>query len=439
LPAALDIPLGGRVQLAATVLPAGATNKNVAWTTSNGNATLSSTTGLAVTVAGAFLGTTAVTVTTADGNRTATCTVTVGRMVSATIAATYHSLTIRADGSLWAWGSNRNGQLGLGDTTDRNTSVRVGAANDWAIVSANGLTDGHSLAIRADGSLWVWGHNGYGQLGLGDTTDRDTPIRVGADADWVAVSTGISHHTMAIKADGSLWAWGENRVGALGLGDSGPMTARSAPVRVGAESDWAAVSVSRDSSVAIKANGQLWAWGFNGYGQLGLGDNTDRNVPVRVGADSDWAAVSGGLYHTLALKGDGSLWAWGDNQIGQLGLDDNIHRYVPVRVGAESDWVAVSAGYGCSFAIKTDGSLWAWGNNSNRDGTNTERRTPVRVGADSDWAAVSAGINHTLALKGDGSLWGWGADSFRFGLGNTAPQNYAVPTLIGSGFCTSAD
>ena len=244
-------------------------------------------------------------------------------------AGSYHTLAIKADGSLWAWGRNSDGELGLGDDNDRNVPTRVGTDSNWAAVSAGlSYSWSHTLALKTDGSLWAWGDNSCGQLGLGtsDYDDHPTPTRVGADNNWKAVSAGGAR-SLAIKADGSLWAWGRNDGGSLGLGDAN--SNRNTPTRVGSDSNWAAVSAGGSDSLAVKNDGSLWAWGGNYYGELGLGDTTNnRDVPTRVGADSNWAAVSVVGWHTLAIKTDGSLWAWGRNGDGQLGIgtrDDDPH------------------------------------------------------------------------------------------------------------------
>ena len=203
--------------------------------------------------------------------------------------------------------------------------------------------------------------------------------------DWAAVSAG-SNRTVAIRTDGTLWAWGSNNSGQLG---NGTKTRRSDPIQVGSAKNWATVSAGDGYTVALRTNGTLWAWGSNHSGQLGDGTKTDRSVPVQVGPDRDWAAVSAGDGYTVALKTDGTLWAWGRNDSGQLGDGTNTDRSVPVQVGSDRDWAAASAGRiiknGFTVAVKKDGTLWAWGSNDSGqlgDGTKPSpdsRGTPVQV------------------------------------------------------------
>jgi alpha-tubulin suppressor-like RCC1 family protein len=189
-------------------------------------------------------------------------------------------LALKKDGTLWACGSNIYGSLGLGDTADRHSFTEVSSAHDWAHVSA-GI--GYSLAIKKDGTLWAWGDNSFGELGLGDTVERNSPTQVGSASDWAAVAC-LGHHSVALQTDGTLWAWGENCYGQLGLGDT---TNRLSPTQVGTSRDWAAIAPGSSDSydtVALQTNGTLWAWGFNQFGQLGLGDTTDRSIPTEARA-----------------------------------------------------------------------------------------------------------------------------------------------------------
>jgi len=170
------------------------------------------------------------------------------------------------------------------------------------------------------------------------------------------VSAG-NNHTVAI-INGSLRAWGANTSGRTGLGLTTGNT--TTPTQVGAAWDWAYVSAGGPHTVAIRTDGSLWAWGFNTNGQLGDGTTTQRTSPTRIGTATDWVHVSAGQTHTTAIRADGSLWVWGSNTDGRTGLGLTTgNTTAPTRIGTATDWVHVSAGYSHTVAIRTDGSLWA--------------------------------------------------------------------------------
>ncbi|MDD3480729.1 MAG: fibronectin type III domain-containing protein [Patescibacteria group bacterium] len=345
-----------------------------------------------------------------------------------------YSLAIKTDGSLWAWGSNSSGQLGLGDTTTRTTPVQVGSSIDWSYIDTDGSLNPSSYGIKTDGTLWAWGENEWRQLGLGDTTDRLVPTQVGTSTNWKRVSAGGSF-ALAIKTDGTLWAWGSNSSGQLGLGDT---TNRLVPTQVGVGVNWDSLDTAEGSSFAIKTDGTLWAWGGNYYGHLGLGDTTNRLVPTQVGSDTDWKIVNTETPNifgesSFAIKNDGTLWGWGYNYSGSLGLGDTSPRPTPTQIGTDTNWKYVFAG-SHAVGIKTDGTLWAWGSNSSGElglGDTTNRLVPTQVGSDTDWKMISAPRSTTIATKTNNTFWGWGYNAYsQLGLGDTT--NRLVPTQVGS-------
>jgi len=262
-----------------------------------------------------------------------------------------HSVGLRAGGSAWAWGSNANGRLGDHSTTNRSSPVSVvGGFLDWVQVSAG---NEHSIGLRAGGSAWAWGNNGSGRLGDGTITDRSSPVSViGGFQDWVQISAGGAH-SAALRAGGSAWSWGRNLYGQLGDNSN---TNRSSPVSViGGFDDWVQISAGTYHTIALRANGSAWAWGSNANGRLGDHSTTNRSSPVSVvGGFSDWVHISPGYAHTIALRANGSAWAWGSNSFGELGDGSTTDKSSPVSVvGGFLDWVQISAGGNHTTAIRS--------------------------------------------------------------------------------------
>jgi alpha-tubulin suppressor-like RCC1 family protein len=328
---------------------------------------------------------------------------------TSSISASYHTVEVKKDGTLWAWGSNWAGETGNGTSlNDIPYPVQIGIDTDWVSAAAG---EAHSVALKADGTLWGWGDNGAGQLG--DPTIGNgslTPQQIGSDANWTAVAAG-PYHTLALKADGTLWAWGDNEYGQLGVSN---VSWSPTPIQVNLETDWVAITGNAYNSFAIKSDGTLWAWGVNGYGQLGNPNYYKAQTPVPVDNGSrGWASISAGEYHTVATKTDGSLWAWGANWYGQLGTGTQYSTYVPTPVGDDKDWLSAVAGDYHTMALKTDGTLWAWGDNEYGaigDETRQDRNSPVQIGRGGTWSAIAAGEWHSLAARTDGTLWSWGAN-----------------------------
>ncbi|WP_445339873.1 RCC1 domain-containing protein [Bifidobacterium sp. ESL0825] len=343
-------------------------------------------------------------------------------------AGAQHSLAVGSDGNAYAWGYNYSGQLGDGTSSNRNTPVRVKTPDrktypdlpeDFTYLQVSAGVY-HSLALGSDGNVYAWGNNGNGQLGDGTSSSRNTPVRVKtpdrstypdlpADITYLQVSAGVDH-SLAVGSDGYAWAWGCNLYG--NLGNSSSSTFNPVPVRVrdpaspgDASKGLQATQVSAGYhlSLAVGSDGNAWAWGYNGYGQLGDGTTTTRYAPVRVKTpdrktypdlpkDFTYMQVSAGWQHSLALGSDGNAYAWGVNGNGQLGNNSSAgSSSVPVRVrdpanptdkSQELKAAQVSAGYAHSLAMGSDGNAWAWGYNyygQLGDGTRNTRLVPVPV------------------------------------------------------------
>ena len=317
----------------------------------------------------------------------------------------FYTAAIKTDGSLWTWGYNVKAQLGDNTTTIRSTPVTTFAGgNNWKQVSCgdDNFTSGHTAAIKTDGSLWVWGGNAQGQLGINNTAQRNTPVTTfSGGTTWKSVACG-SFHTAAIKTDGSLWTWGYNNSGQLGINNTAN---QSIPVTtfVGGN-DWKQVSAGNEHTSAIKTDGSLWSWGLSINGDNTSGIN--RSTPVTTFAGgNNWKQVSAGWRHTAAIKTDGSLWVWGSNQQFQLGTGGDGRTFsTPVTTFAGgNNWKQVSAGEQHTTAIKTDGTLWVWGSSGyGQLGVNatTTRTVPVTTFAGgNNWKQVDGLLSHSAAIK----------------------------------------
>ena len=340
-------------------------------------------------------------------------------------SATSHTLAIKPNGSLWAWGKNNYGQLGLGNTTQATIPTQVGNNTNWKTAVAGGS---HTIAIKTDGTLWAWGYNVMGQLGLGNSINKLIPTQVGSESNWQALSSG-SYHTVALKTDGTLWAWGQNNNGQLGIGNN---SNKLIPTQVGNSNNWMAVASGDYHNIALQNDGTLWAWGANNASQLGLGDTLTRNTPTKIGDSTDWKLVTAGNNHSFAMKTDGTMWAWGENTIGQLGLGDNVNRSTPAKIGNDNNWQTASAGGYHTLALKNDGTLWTWGENTNGQlglGNTVNKNIPTKINNDIDWKKPVGGTLHSLAFKNNDTLWSWGYNGFgQLGLGDVAYRN--TPTEI---------
>ena len=305
-----------------------------------------------------------------------------------------HTAAIKNDGSLWTWGWNDVGQLGNNKIGYPANSVSTpittfAGGNNWKQVS---VTRGGTYAIKTDGTLWVWGSNNFGSLGINDNsnfTTKNTPVTtfVGG-TNWKQVSS-----TTAIKTDGSLWVWGYNAFGQLGTNNTNE--ARVPVTTFIGGNDWKIVGGGYRHRTAIKNDGSLWVWGNNAQGQLGVNDTTNRLIPVTTFAGgNDWKTIgnlSGSTEATAAVKTDGTLWVWGQGRRIGVNNTSNILTPVTTSVGG-TNWKSASIGKTNMAAIKTDGSLWVTGENSLLYGNNNNQTSfnllPA-AGGTSNWKQVS--------------------------------------------------
>jgi alpha-tubulin suppressor-like RCC1 family protein len=413
------------------------------------------------------------------------------------------SVALKTDGSLWAWGNNDYGQLGQGDTTNRSSPIQVGTLTTWANIEGAGgstwyatKTDGtmwscgdntsgalgigymssasnsgvfqqvgqytatnaaiggsgtspyySNYIIRPDGSLWSWSDNSSGQLGLGDTTNRSSPVQIGTLTTWSTIAAG-QKFAIARKTDNTLWGWGLGEQGQLGSGGfiNANVTANISPLTAIATTGFSKIANSSSGdggyyAGGVKTNGTLWVWGQNPNGQLGTNDVVYRSFPVQLGTQTDWAFFTAGAVSSFAIKTGGTLYAWGQNNYGSLGDGTTNATSSPIQIGTLSNWamVGVSNGYVNSGAIKTDGTLWTWGCNLNgalgttqNAGTTTGVSSPVQVGTLSNWATIALSNNGAvLATKTDGTLWAWGYNGYGQ-FGDSTLTSKSSPIQIGT-------
>jgi alpha-tubulin suppressor-like RCC1 family protein len=340
-----------------------------------------------------------------------------------------------------------SGQTGAATAS---TATPSATNDDWAQVASGGQ---HSVARREDGTVWTWGKNDYGQLGDGTTANRQEPIQVNGLSQVIAVAAGKSH-SLAVKQDGAVWAWGNNSSRQLGNNSSDtalkptqvvievPGTDTSPPT-FPPLTDVVAVSASEVHSVALKSDGTVWAWGDNRYGQLGTGNTfgsaTAKQVPglaqvqvITAGGDSTSA-------RTLARTEDGALWGWGNNDECQFGQETAEEVKTPLklaelaRIGAIS---ALASGLGHGIALTADGQVWTWGDNQNGqlgDGTSTSRCMPMPVSGVSEVERIAAGDRHTLMTQRDGTVRAWGKNEFGQ-LGDGTASDSGTPEAV-KGVC----
>ena len=347
----------------------------------------------------------------------------------------YHGLSLKRDGTLWAWGDNPDGQVGDGTRNPRTVPVQIGASTEWKSVTAG---ERHSHGLRTDGTLWGWGYNGQNQLGDGTKTTHTAPRQIGTAADWAWVEAG-ANHTLALKKDGSLWGWGANDFSQLAR-ENQPSIAE--PTELVPGTRWRSISGGWWHSLGVKTDGTLWGWGSNSNFEL-ADSVASRATPTQIGTDSDWEQATAGGFSSFGVKTDGSVSCWGLNTLAQLGLGDIGNRPFVDRMKGHSDWWYISCAGSHTIGLKLDGTAWGWGENGAgivADLPTARVISPLQVSSNKIWQAVIAPTQggFTVGVDRAGALWTWGLNEVgQLGDGRVG-GNRQVPTRVVGGLFQQA-
>ncbi|MBU6411545.1 MAG: hypothetical protein KGR98_14270, partial [Verrucomicrobia bacterium] len=327
-------------------------------------------------------------------------------------AGQHHALALRSDGSVWAWGTNQVGELGLGTNNLAMWPTHITSLSNIISISAGAL---HSLAVQSNGTVWAWGLNSDGRLGNGTFTTANTPVPVSLITNAVMVSAG-GNHSLALLANGSVMVWGANYGGQLGTGNT---VSTNRPVQAGSFTNVIAVAAGTNFSLALTADGNVWAWGTNNFGQLGLGSTTSQLSPVKISALSNIVQIAVGSSHCLALDSNGVVYAWGRNTEGELDDGTTINATLPEIVpefGSTTNFGAVAwitAGYNSSAAVLKTGRLFYWGAYGNGSiYSNTTHAVELNPNTGLDFQTAAYGDSYLLAGQADGSTWAWGFNQY---------------------------
>ena len=313
----------------------------------------------------------------------------------------YHTLALDKDNNLWAWGSNRNGQLGDGTTMNRTSPTKIETGITFVQLSA-GHT--HSAGIDNEGKLWTWGFNRFGELGdgtAGDENSKNVPQNIMKDKTFKKVIAS-DYSTLAIDMNDEIWYWGSY------YGSSNSMA--YIPQKLDFKIEYSLIS-GNSHYLFLDKQKKLWSWGSNYNGELGDGTTTQRTGPVQIMSDKKFTQVSAGERFSLVIDDDGKIWSWGRNSVGQLGDGTTANKTSPVQIKQGTNFIQVSAGYMHSLAIDSEGNLWTWGRNKEGqlgDGTTNNRAVPQKIMNGTKFKRVYAREYSSLALDVNGNLWSWG-------------------------------
>ena len=349
-----------------------------------------------------------------------------------------HTIGIKSDGTLWGWGRGDYGHLGTVNWTEPNP-LQVGTISNIQNIYP-GLIN--TFVIKTDGTLWGIGSNLNGSLGVNSTsTQFETFQQITTANSWLKVSPSL-FFTLALKTDGTIWAWGQDDINQTG--NPPASESQTTPIQVGTANDWIDVATSTNSTAfALKADGTIWGWGFN-VGSLLVSSSSvvGVNTPIQINGVTGFVKICAGGSHILAQKANGTLWAWGTGPGRGVGDGSPTIGSVPLQISTDT-WNYFSAGTGTSFGIKTDGTLWAWGLNTNGQlglGTETNHSVPVQIGTDTNWETVQArNYTTTMATKSDGTVWYWGTNYYgEFGNGLDFQEIYFTTPQLSPNVCVTS-
>jgi len=372
--------------------------------------------------------------------------------LSTVSAGMFHSLALRSDGTVWAWGDNSEGQLGNNRSELQNSStpVQVSDLTNVVAVAAGGA---HSLALKSDGTVWGWGNNEFGQAGFGKIEliaggpdsympeqylKSYTPLQVQELTEVIAIAAGMDY-SLALKADGTVWSWGSAQNGQLGGNPSAKGLYTNIPGKVvvgttGRElTDITKISAGSAFALALKNDGTVWTWGGLLVNDEGI--HNASSTAIQVHSITDVINISAGYNHSLALKSDGSVWGWGTNDLFQLGDRDPEQSWnQPLQINGINNVHSLVAGSYISLVLKTDGTVWSWGGNlwgQLGDAVPFEQEplsmNPVQVKELTNATALSSGLGFVIARQSGGNIWAWGANSE----GQLGNNTYGGPVVTG--------
>jgi len=351
----------------------------------------------------------------------------------------------------FTWGSGEKGALGINEgpagPTNRKwkSSPTQLPGTTWQTEFYNSPDQAFTVILsKTNGTLWGWGKaEDWGQIGKNNKVDYSSPVQIGTNTNWKAGGGG-REFSFAVKTNGTLYTWGTNNYGQLGINKAYPAAAaRSSPTQVPG-TNWDNAWGIYESMFATKTDGTLWAWGRNGGGELGLnqGPGNEQSSPCQIGTATNWVRCSSGANYGAvgAINTDGELWVWGYNQNGELGQDSHAtpaYRGIsaPVQIPGTNWEYFQGCGTAGSIAKKTDGTLWVWGaggiSSAATGDASAKRSSPCQVGTDTNWDRIAGGTSNGIATKTDGTLWMWGSNgNGRLGQNSPTPSGRSSPIQI---------